>query len=89
MKRAFSLSLEVLAGYGRRGLNEGEFLRKLSEKECYLNQFLRSEEELFNYGLIGYKMDGNFQKEVFITKRGEKLLGNLEEINELLSDGNS
>lgn len=83
-KRGFSLTLEILDTLNDDGVEETEFFAHLKNAGSYLNEFYRVKKELLEYGLISYKLNEDYNKVIFLTDTGRKVLEMTEEINEVM-----
>lgn len=86
-KRGSSLCLEILDGKKGKDVKEAEFFDALKKRKSYLNEFYRVKQKLLEYGLVGYKLDKDYDKVIFITDMGEEVLQKVSEITELMEEG--
>ncbi|MCP4762675.1 MAG: hypothetical protein GY870_12920 [archaeon] len=83
-KRGFGLTLEILEKYKKNEAKETDFFQKLKDNDSYLNEFYRVKKDLIECKLIGYKLDENYNKVIFLTEKGKTFLAKIKEINELI-----
>ena len=83
-KRGFGLAIEILLGFKDNEAIESDFFQALKDNDSYLNEFYRSKGDLLTNNLIGYKLDANYNKIIFLTEKGLALHEKLKEIDRIL-----
>lgn len=84
-KGGFSKTLSILSEFDKYEAKESRFFSKLQKKGYYLNDFYRVKDDLLEYGVISYRLDKNYEKVLYLTKKGSELYNLLQEIEELLN----
>lgn len=80
-KRGFSLTLEILDAFPDSAAKEVVFFDALRECGSYLNEFYRVKGNLLKYNMIGYRLDDDYDKVIFLTEQGREVLQRLDELN--------
>ena len=69
-------------------IKQSQFYRKLKQRDNYLNGFFRVKDEMLKRGIIDYRLDGDFDKEIYLTEKGQQILERVNEIEDLLRSAN-
>ena len=85
-KRGFSLALEILDAFPDGAAKEVVFFDALKDCGSYLNEFYRVKEDLLKYSMIGYRLDGDYDKVIFLTEEGREVLHRLDKLNEFMME---
>ena len=83
-KRGFSETLKVLGNFENQEAVQSKFFEKLEASESYYNAYLRIKKSMLDSALIKFKLNDNNEKVIYLTEKGKKVLGKLEEIEKLI-----
>ena len=83
-KKGVMETLELLYVSDSAELKQSEFYSKIKSNNSYVNRFFRVKGELTQNNLIGYKLDENYDKVIFLTTKGKKLHEMIVELNDFL-----
>ncbi len=83
-KKGFGETLETLSQFKKKEIQQNLFFKSLKANESYLNSFFRVKEDLIKIKIIGYKLDENNEKVIFLTEKGKELFKYINEIETIL-----
>jgi predicted transcriptional regulator len=84
-KRGFSLTLEILSEFKNFEAKEKDFFQALKSNESYLNEYYRVKQTLLDFNLVAYKLDGEYNKVIYLTEKGQDILEKINAIETMLT----
>ncbi|MBD3350560.1 MAG: hypothetical protein GF364_03640 [Candidatus Lokiarchaeota archaeon] len=85
-KKGTKITLSTLWQYGKEGMLQSDFLKKLRRKKNDLNAYFRVKKDLIKYKLIGFEINKEAKKVIFLTYKGKKIYNNIQEIESELKN---
>lgn len=85
-KKGFGETLETISQFKKKEVQQNLFFKSLKANESYLNSFFRVKDDLIKIKIIGYKLDENNEKVIFLTDKGKELFKYINEIEEILQN---
>lgn len=84
--RGFFETLSLLMAYPNHELLQNTFFNELIKRNAYPNIFFRIKKRLISHKLIGFKLDSNNNKVIFITNKGTQIMTIVSQIENLLAN---
>ena len=83
-RRGFSETLQILSEFPNHEAIQAKFFEKLSNTHSYPNSFFRVKSDLLECKIIGYKLNENNDKVIYLTEKGKKIIELLAQIDQLI-----
>jgi hypothetical protein len=83
-KKGFSETLEILNSFPEKAAAQTTFFKTLKKWDSYPNTFFRVRTDLLKHKLIGYRLNDENEKVIFLTKKGINILDRLQQIENIL-----
>ena len=85
-RRGFSETLEILSDFPNHEAVQSQFFDQLTKIKSYPNSFFRVKGDLLNSKIIGYKLNENNDKVIFLTPKGNQILDLIANIDTLIRE---
>ena len=72
-KKGVELTLGLLSKAEDKQMLQSEFLNSLKDKKNDLNAYFRIKKELLYHKIIGFKLNRNAKKVIYLTDRGKRI----------------
>ncbi|MHA1821946.1 MAG: hypothetical protein ACTSU2_09185 [Promethearchaeota archaeon] len=84
-KKGFEETLYALSQFENYEAKELDFFKALKDNQSYLNAFYRVKDSMIKHNLIGYRLDEDNNKIIFLTPQGVELSKKIKELEDLLT----
>ncbi|MBD3353001.1 MAG: hypothetical protein GF364_16075 [Candidatus Lokiarchaeota archaeon] len=78
-------TLKILGQLKKNEAKQSIFYDRIKENKSYLNSFFRVKKDLIQTGIIGYRLDNDQKKIIFLTEKGKELTRLITKIENTLN----
>ena len=83
-RRGFFDTMEVLSKAPNMEAVQSDFFNNLKKIKSYPNTYFRVKQDLLDHKIIGYKLNDENEKVIYLTEIGKEIIDRLEQIEEIL-----
>ncbi len=83
-KRGFSETIGIINSAPNKELVQSKFFAQLEQEESYANSYFRVKKSLLDLKIIGYKLNEENEKVIFLTNKGQNIWKKIQEIEKLI-----
>jgi predicted transcriptional regulator len=76
--------MDVLNNVPNKEVAQSKFFNDLKKNDSYPNTYFRVKDDLLNYKIIGYKLNHENEKVIFLTEKGKEIMEKIEQIEDIL-----
>ena len=83
-KRGFFDTMDVLNKVPNKEVAQSVFFNNLKEIDSYPITYFRVKQDLLDYKIIGYKLNSENEKVIYLTEKGKNIMAKIEQIEDIL-----
>lgn len=84
-KLGFQKTIEILSEFENFEVKQSKFLKICKDRKISINLIYSARKEMLSFDLIDFRKNNNYEKIVYLTKKGKKIFNMILEIEDLLS----